>query len=63
MNRLRKVAAFFQELIWALRLRWCWKQADGDYEQFLGNVGCMIAYRKLPKDILTRIGEINDETI
>jgi len=45
-----------QEFIWAWRVGKCWRQANGDYGQFLSNIGCYIAYKKLPKDILEQCG-------
>lgn len=41
--------------IWALRVRKCAMQADGDYGQFLGNVGYLIAVKALPRDVLNQL--------
>jgi len=51
---------WFRNILWGLRVRRCWKQAEGDYGQFLGNIGCYIAYGKLPPDILERGGLHHD---
>lgn len=50
-----------RDLIWAWRVRRCWKQAEGDYGQFLSNIGFFRACGTLPHDILQRMGHDPDE--
>lgn len=53
---LRRMVIWLREIVWAYRVKKCWREAEGDYGQFLGNIGCNIAYGKLPRDILKRAG-------
>jgi len=54
--RCIRLVIWLREIIWAYRVKKCWRQAEGDYGQFLSNIGCNIAYGKLPRDILKRAG-------
>lgn len=53
---LQRVVLWLREIVWAYRVKKCWRQAEGDYGQFLSNIGCDIAYGKLPRDILKLAG-------
>ncbi len=53
---LQQVVLWLREIVWAFRVKKCWRQAEGDYGQFLSNIGCDIAYKRLPRDILKRAG-------
>ena len=58
---MKKLVQRLREVVWGLRVMRCWRQAHGDYGQFLGNIGFCIAYGLLPRDILKRIGHYSNK--
>jgi hypothetical protein len=58
---MKKLVQRLREVVWGLRVLRCWRKANGNYGQFHGNIGFCIACGKLPKDILERIGDNQDE--
>lgn len=51
---------WLREWVWRWRVRREWKRADGDYGQFLSNIGYRIARGHLPKELIEEPGSVLD---